>query len=1022
MMKITKQPLVQLVLASTTLFASIPASVFAATSINTPIATAVPYLTSVYGDITITPNGSLSAPATNAINIDTASASVIVNATNVNPQAIDSGATAVSIQAAGGIVNIGANSSVRAGLYGIEAAASASNASITNSGSLQATSVGILVRAPISVLNTSGTVTGSSGIFIGDGINLSGVTNSLTNSGTITTNGYGILIDAATVNTLINSGTITAALNPAVALTSGTISNGFNNSGTITGTAGVILISATSKISNGLINSGSITSTAFDAISLFAPGSSISGGILNSGNITAPAGFNAINVGNQTSNVLITNNDPGVITGDIIVSSNAAPGTVLQSSGTINGTVRILAAPGARTFNITGGSITGGIDISNSTPFTPDVINQSGGVVGPISGNIIGFGGGAQTLNILGPVTTGGDISLMYRIQVPTGGNFTINHNVAGYIIFNVPGGTVVNNSPFVVGGPSDSLNVTAGGSFTNHGMLDGDLIKVSGAGSRFINSTGIYGFAADIIADTGGLVANEGGTLGAVNLTVNAGGTFKAGIAGTTNVNHVSINSGTYEVEIQDPGVYGKINIVAPGVNNITNSTVQVDLVGNHLFQTGETYTIIDNTAGGTITHSFNIVTQPSAATVKFIDVSTAQDIILQVLRVPFIDVIPGNEITIPPATSIDAILDSGQPLTQEFSDFVAALDKLSGAALDDALETVVPQFDGGLVRLSHMLQHSVFEGLGKYIDEHRALTSLIPCYVAGDVGLGRWSGLEYSRGTWAKVFASRVLQKDQGLSDGYDLEDIGVILGYDQYCSDRVVLGGALSYATGSVFSNAPSKDEQSVKSFQFTTYSTYDFKGPGYLDVMAAVAFNNYDSTRNIIAGSFLATSTAEFSAWNYGVNLETGYRFSYDKYRIIPLARFMYSRLRVDNYTESGAGGLSLSVLNEPIEEGITALGIKFNSTNYYQEAAYIPEFRFNIIYDWINDGQSMVSNFLEGGPPFITNSIRPHPCIYNLGFSLSALASESVVFVLDYNMDLQRDYVAHNVSMKFRFEW
>jgi hypothetical protein len=65
---------------------------------------------------------------------------------------------------------------------------------------------------------------------------------------------------------------------------------------------------------------------------------------------------------------------------------------------------------------------------------------------------------------------------------------------------------------------------------------------------------------------------------------------------------------------------------------------------------------------------------------------------------------------------------------------------------------------------------------------------------------------------------------------------------------------------------------------------------------------------------------------------------------------------------------------------------------------------------------------MTSFFLEGGPAFITNAVRPHPCIYNIGLSMTALACTGVVFVLDGEVDLQRDYAAYTLGMKFRWEW
>jgi outer membrane lipase/esterase len=344
-------------------------------------------------------------------------------------------------------------------------------------------------------------------------------------------------------------------------------------------------------------------------------------------------------------------------------------------------------------------------------------------------------------------------------------------------------------------------------------------------------------------------------------------------------------------------------------------------------------------------------------------------------------------------------------------------ALDGLSLECICEALTTVVPQFDGGLANLTRFLQRNIFEGLGRYIDDHRPLNGLRSCcYKAGDTGTG------LNRGVWVKGFAGKAAQGENGVTQGYDFKEGTFILGYDRYWSDRIVLGMALSYSAADINSKDFSLDSQEAKSVQITAYSTYDCKGPAYIDMMAALAFNNYETTRNIIAGDFLVVSEGEFDALNYALNAEWGYRFSCGKYRFIPNVRALYSRLQIDSYTETGADGLSLCVSNDPVEAAITTFGFKLNTTDFYRKTAYVTEARFNVICDWFNDGQRMTSTFVEGGLPFITDTIRPYNCLYNIGLSLTASACQGGVFSLDGEVDLQRDYSAYTVGMKFRWEF
>lgn len=737
-------------------------------------------------------------------------------------------------------------------------------------------------------------------------------------------------------------------------------------------------------------NSGIMKSANADTIfiEVFGNDIEITNGIVNSGTITAGGGYNALNLGATKQNITFTNNAPGIVNGNIIVTSNnIAPGTVLiMNGGTINGTVRALEGK-ARVFEVNGGTITGGIDLSATTGY--ESIRQSGGTIGNILGNNTATS--LQDLSILGPVTTGGTITNLGAIYVQD--SFTINHAI--------PLNDAIPLSVF-----RSELVIRANGLAINNSSINAPEVTIDPGGVFQANPTGT-------LIVNGPLKNN-----GTLNLKVP---TPRSNVNVTTvNYSQSAATSAMLEVEIKDKSNFGNMNITGSSPTDVTNRLLKIDVTGTGLIRNLDTFRVVHNTGTGTFAGSF-LLLEPLLSTIRFIDVSTPEDIILEALRTPFVD-LTTSDITTPPAQVIDEIINSGVPLSPGFEAFVIALDGLSPAEINTALTTAVPQFDGGLVQLSHTLQKNVFNGIGQYIDEHRPLAALIPCYVAGDVGLGRENGFVYSRGNWGKVFASRASQQEQQVSAGYDLDNVGFILGYDQYCSDRVLLGGALSYATGEVRSKATSASRQEVTSFQVTGYSTFDYKGPGYLDVMGAVSFNEYNSTRNIVAGSFFSTALGQFNSWQYGVNLESGYRFSYGKYRIIPVGRLLYSYLQIDNYTETGAGGLNLSVVNKNIQEGVTGIGIKFNSTNYYQAAAYVPEFRFNIFYDWIADDQVMTSDFLEGGSPFITNAIRPNPCTYNVGLSFTALAQSGLVLVLNYDVDINEGYVNNSVSMKFRYEW
>lgn len=347
---ITKKSLVHIALTST-LFIVVP-PVLSATIISTPVIIPPPYQTNVGGDLTITSTGSLSGTGT-AIEVENV-ASIIIDPNNINPAAINTTGTAILIDGAGvnATITIGENSTVQ-GDRGIDNAQG--TFTLTNSGTM--TAINEVVRVNVDAI-------------FADIIN--------TSTGLMEATGTGDVLEVGFGDSISNSGIMSSTTGNIIRLLSGSI------------------------ITNAITNTGTMQTTNAQAI-VVETGTSIGGGIINSGIITAGGGNNAINLGATTNGILFTNNAPGVVTGNVIVTSNSSAGSVLEmNGGTINGTVIGLVAGAARTFTVNGGTITGGIDLSASTQ--ADNILQFGGSIGDILGNT----GTGQSLNILGPVTTGG--------------------------------------------------------------------------------------------------------------------------------------------------------------------------------------------------------------------------------------------------------------------------------------------------------------------------------------------------------------------------------------------------------------------------------------------------------------------------------------------------------------------------------------------------------------------------------------------------------------------------------------
>lgn len=912
-------------LFASTLFISFAVQAAGPTTISTVITVPPTIDTTTHGDITITSTGAITG-TTDGITVDS-KATVTINSDNASSVAPN------AIEIVGG----------SAGIF------------VTGAG----TDASISVQSDSNITSSSG-----SAIYVS-----SNSASTISNSGSLIGGGPAVwIINSTSALSNTNTGTISSIASPALRLTNDAGSV-ISNSGTMSSVTGQAILLEGGGTTLSIVNTdtGVLSSTTADVV-VVKDGSQLTNGFINSGTITTTLPNNAINFGDTTSSIIFINNDSGTVTGNIIVSSNAVSDTVFEmNGGTINGTVKALIAPVPRIFDITGGSLVGGIDLSASTK--PDTINQSGGLIG----NILGSTGTFQTLNILNSVTTGGSISNIDNIIVNPTSIFGVTQGITNVLNLTINSAAALINVSDITG-----LNIT----------VDQDAaFQQNTLGSTMIS--GVFNNNGTLILPVRSF-PNPNVTVATYNQSV----------------------TGTLVAPIQDKFSFGQLQVI--GTATVAGD-LKVTLTGGGFNSTGDLYRIV--TTGNPVIGTMNII-QPTSQTLRFTQVVDPNNITLEVTRISLFLPLANSPITAGPAAVLDSFLPN--PSNIEIQGLIGALDSL--ANVNDGLLMLVPPFDGGLIQWSHSAQDAVFKGLGRYLDEHKWITALLPGYVAGDTGMGRPNGFVYSRGSWAQIWGARARQAPEDVNLGYDLETIGVILGYDQYCSDRVVLGGALSYAWGSVHSKGPAHNDQNAKSFQLTAYSTYDYAGPGYLDTIVGVAFNQYITERNILIGPFNQTALSDFEGWQYGVQLETGYRFAYAQYRIIPVAKARYSRLELDNYTETGAGGIGLSVKNEPIEEGITSIGIKLNSTNDYRCVTYVPEFRFNLVYDWIADASFTTSNFILGGPVFTTEGFKPKNCTYNFGASLTILAPEGVECVLDFELDLRKEFVTYLGLLKMRYEW
>jgi autotransporter-associated beta strand protein len=503
---------------------------------------------------------------------------------------------------------------------------------VSNAGTITASTSGIVVGgAEIdgSIINTGKiTATAGSGIevnaFTSSGVAPAVVKGSITNSGTITTNGTmeaGIYLAGADVEGGVTNaagatlnasngagiyvGDSAASFPTGSAVVSGTITN----SGTINAMYGVVV--SDSEAGDGIVNTGAINDSAYGIVVVDdgvvfggvtnAKGGTISGagtgivvaasgvvvgGVTNNGTIS---GKNGIVVSGSTSAVVggivntgtITASEAGILlNGGVVTGPSGANGIV--NSGTITGADGIVIAAGGSVGGpiVNTGTITGttaAIDVTGEGAAT--TIDQEGGTItgaillssmadvvnisgGTIDGNIVG-GGANNTVNF-----NLGSGSFDYKYAFTDVGQANFNSGTVTLEGADTPANVAINGGEVIVGnnGAFGTATVVMA-SGTTLGFLSNADYDVA---NNFTLNGGVSFTAPSGTVQTVSGVLSDGGSAGSLNV---AG----AGVLNLTGANTYSggttLSSGTLRVGVDTVGSVGAITSSAVGTGLLTFS-----------------------------------------------------------------------------------------------------------------------------------------------------------------------------------------------------------------------------------------------------------------------------------------------------------------------------------------------------------------------------------------------------------------------------------------------------------------
>jgi outer membrane autotransporter protein len=286
------------------------------------------------------------------------------------------------------------------------------------------------------------------------------------------------------------------------------------------------------------------------------------------------------------------------------------------------------------------------------------------------------------------------------------------------------------------------------------------------------------------------------------------------------------------------------------------------------------------------------------------------------------------------------------------------------------------------------------------------------------GPTGLNSGDAVFSDKNLWVKSFAAVMDQKDSSQANGFSADVYGVGMGMDGEIASGDQLGLSLFYTRAQADTNNLDQ-ESDMDMVSLMAYGSRDLTPDKDITLywQAGAGIQDTESSRYI--SSLDSNAKAQYTATNLFAQTRAVRAFQLrENLRLTGGAVVSYAWIHTPSYSESGAGGMNLSVDSNNTQALVPGLegGLSWGLPTDLNITA-----RVALGYYIINDDASVTAIFQGAGTAFTTQGVDNSPVVFGAGVGISKKLTQRLSLDASYDLEGQgSDFLSHMVSCKLNW--